>query len=143
MATLNQKLMISSYVGLFFLVTSLPATYEFTNNLLTPQTNMIFDPNTKCQTYFGHLVHTLIFFLLTYASMFVGKGDSNISNLTKIKHSLYGTLIYFLISNKAMYQLTGSFIPGLASKSGCPTLIGIFVHTIVYIMALVGVMYLP
>ena len=62
----------------------------------------------------------------------------------KLKHTLYGTLIFFLISSPAMYALINKVLGNqFADVNGCPTLMGVSLHAAVYCLALVAVMYLP
>jgi hypothetical protein len=60
----------------------------------------------------------------------------------KVKYSLYSALIFFLIANPITYKVVNSIIPGVASN-GCPTPFGLVLHTIVFFLALLGVMMLP
>lgn len=130
MSTFNQKLMISVFSAVLFILVSLPATYNLTNSLGLNTYSM------GCPTYNGLILHTFVFFLLTYLSMW----NSNASAGLKVKYSLWGSLLFFLISSPAMYSLTSSLF---GDASGCPTVTGIVLHSLVYCAALVGVMYLP
>jgi len=60
----------------------------------------------------------------------------------KVKYSLYSALIFFLIANPITYKVVNSILPGVASN-GCPTPFGLVLHTIVFFLALLGVMMLP
>tara|TARA_R100001163_G_C5068510_1_gene209031 strand:+ start:2117 stop:2533 length:417 start_codon:yes stop_codon:yes gene_type:complete len=137
MSTFNDKLKISLGSASLFAGINMPQVYGLTDSVLPLDT---YNPITACPTMIGQLTHTVVFFLISFLTM----RNPMIPTLTKIKHSLYGSLIQFLLSSPAMYSLTGSlFGPQIASSDGCPTLIGILLHTVVYTMALVGVMYLP
>jgi hypothetical protein len=130
--------------AVLFASVSFPRTYGFTNNLLTKNSNLIYDPINNCQTTTGHLIHTLAFFLISFLQMFMGKGDdTNYDVGIKLKHAIYGTLIFFIISSQSMYKITGMISNKIADENGCPTIIGVAVHSLVYTMALIGVMYLP
>lgn len=131
MATFGQKLNISLSSAALFILVSLPFTYKLTNNLVNTFSG-------GCPTTLGVILHSIVFFLLTYFSM--GKGGNQ---GIKLKHSLYGTLIYFFVSNPVTYQFVRSILPFVASPAGCPSFAGIITHAIVYTAALVGVMYLP
>ena len=133
MASFEQKLGISAGSAVLFAILSLPETYKFTNTILST-----YDVSTGCPTLTGQLVHTLVFFLITFLTM----GDVGRRTMTKLKHTIYGTLIYAFISSPMMYAFTGSFL-GTATQGGCPNMYGILLHSIVYMMVLVGVMYLP
>jgi hypothetical protein len=135
MATLKQKLAISLGSAAVFTAVNLQQTYKFTNNLVPNLA--LFDGS--CPTNAGLLAHAVVFFILTLASM----GDPGVNTGIKIKHSLYGTLIMFLLSNPVMYTLTGNLFGPKIATNGCPTLMGVLLHAAVYCIALVGVMYLP
>lgn len=135
MATLEQKVRISAGASVLFAVCSLPQVYKLTNKLLHT-----YNVSKGCPTSLGLLVHTAVFFGLTYLTM----AEANVDEGTKIKHSLYGSLIFFLIASPAMYSLVASVLGrGIASSSGCPTLMGLLLHTVVFCITLIGVMYLP
>jgi hypothetical protein len=61
---------------------------------------------------------------------------------TMAKYSFYGSLTYFFLSSTEMYMLTNSVIGGTADD-GCPTVKGIVIHAVVYMLLLVGLMSLP
>ena len=137
MSTFQQKLRISLGSAALFALINLPATYKLTNNLLPFN---LYNETTNCPTSTGLLVHTVVFFLVTLVSM----SGAYIDQGTKIKHSLYGSLIFFFISSPAMYSFVGGlFGSNFADFNGCPTLYGVLLHAFVYAAALVGVMYLP
>ncbi|MCJ7638245.1 MAG: hypothetical protein MUO21_12210 [Nitrososphaeraceae archaeon] len=133
MSSFNQKLMISIFSAVLFILVSLPATYNLTNSV------GLNTYSAGCPTYNGLLLHSFVFFLLSFLSMW----SSNASTGLKVKFSLYGTLIFFLISSPAMYSLTSSLFGNSIANGGCPTTTGIILHALVYCAALVGVMYLP
>jgi hypothetical protein len=60
----------------------------------------------------------------------------------KVKYSLYSALIFFLVANPATFRVVNSVIPGVA-VNGCPTAMGLLLHTFVFFLALVGIMLLP
>lgn len=135
MSTFQKKLQISLGSAVLFMVTNLPQTYKITDKILPWKTI------TKgCPTHLGLLTHTLVFFIITFLSM----GNVKINPGIKLKHSLYGTLIYFLLSNPATYSFVGSlFGQQFSNRKGCPSVLGVLLHSIVYCAFLVAVMYLP
>ena len=137
MASLNTKIIISLKSSILFLIINLPQTYQVMNNLFG---EIFYNKQSKCPTNWGLIIHTLIFFTITY----IGMSSINISNGIKLKHSLYGTLIFYLISSPALFSVMSSILGNwVSTSSGCPTLLGLLLHSIVFCMALVGVMYLP
>lgn len=137
MSTLNQKVSISIASAALFTLVNAPFTFKLVDSI-TPFN--VYNASSMCPTNTGLIVHALVFFMITYYSM---KG-SYASKGTKIKHSLYGSLIFFFLASPAMYALTRSiFGSWVASSAGCPTLGGVLLHAVVYCAALVAVMYLP
>lgn len=137
MASFNQKLAISFGSAFMFMLLNLPHTYQVTNNLLPLD---LFNTSTNCPTSLGLLLHALVFFVLTLLSM----GNVRERAGIKLKHTIYGTLIFFFIASPALYAFVGSVLGSdFADANGCPSTKGVVLHSIVYCLALVGVMYLP
>ena len=59
--------------------------------------------------------------------------------------TLQAVLLFFLISNPFTYRLTNSLLSGLvgrlADPSGCPTSLGLIVHSIVFGFIVNALMY--
>ncbi len=137
MSTFQEKLIISVFSAALFILVTLPATYKLTSSLTTLN---LYNPETNCPTNLGLLLHTFVFFVLTYLSMW----NSPLSSGLKLKFSIYGTLIFYFIASPTMFSFMNSILGDrIASSSGCPTVTGIVVHSLVYCLALIGVMYLP
>lgn len=148
MATnLIDKIKISIFSSIIFFIVNLPQVYKITNGFLG---NKIYDTLTNCPTKLGLLAHSSAFFLLTFLSMLLplfGKNDKKDDGKKlghKIKHSLYGTLIFFFLSSPAAFSIVGSFLGSqYSNKNGCPTLKGILLHSAIYCVSLILVMFLP
>ncbi len=56
--------------------------------------------------------------------------------------TIQAILVFFIISHPMMYRLTNSAVGGLASSSGCPTTLGLVVHSLVFGGVVYGLMYL-
>jgi hypothetical protein len=137
MSTFQQKLIISISSAALFGLVNLPQTYKFTNNLLNLN---LYDNSLNCPTNTGLIIHTLVFFIITYLSMY----KSNQIPGIKLKHTIYGTLIFYLISSPAVFSFISSIFGNqIATSNGCPTSTGVFLHAVIYCIALIGVMYLP
>lgn len=133
MSSFNQKLRISVGSGILFALMN-------SHQLLSYFGKHIISPNTKCLTDFGTIFQVLLFALVTFLSM----RTSSIDTLTKLKHTTYGALIFFFVSNPVTYRVTSSILGRwIANATGCPTIYGILLHTLVYIAILIGVMYFP
>lgn len=134
MTTLLQKTRISLGSALLFVAVNLQQTYGVTDKL-SPLPLI----EGNCPTGLGLLLHALVFFVLSFATM----GNPLEMTGLKVKFSLYGTLIMFLLSSPAMYTLTGSLLGSQIASNGCPTLNGVLLHGALYALCLVLVMYLP
>ena len=91
----------------------------------------------NCPTNLGFILHTFVFFALSYLSM----SKSNINNGIKIKHSLYGTLIYYFVSSQQFYSFINLIFNNY--NYNCPNELGRLIQSIIYCFFLVSVMYLP
>jgi len=135
MSSLQKKAFISFQDAIMFIIVTHPIFYNMTNKLVTTYDNV-----SNCPTTTGVFLHAVLFFVLNYVFMKIAK--SNLSNGLMLKYSFYGTILYFLISNKETYKLVNKVI-NVSSLSGCPTNKGILVHACVYFAVLLGVMYFP
>lgn len=139
MSTSSQKLAISIGSGVLFTLINLPQTYKLTNGILPLD---LYNNNTNCPTSIGLLVHAIVFAVLTFLSM--GHDNSYENTGFKLKNTIYATLIFFLISSPTVFSLVGSVLGNwVADANGCPTTMGVLLHSVVYSLALFGVMYLP
>jgi hypothetical protein len=133
MSTFNDKLRISIGSGVLFAMMNIPQVQSFFGNKL-------FNSDTKCLTDSGVIIQVFFFAIITFLTM----GRSNISPLTKISHTTYGSLIFFFVSNPVTYKFISSLFGNWASNSyGCPTFQRAMLHTIIYIIILISVMYFP
>lgn len=70
-------------------------------------------------------------------------GDRDLDQGRKIKYSLYSALIFFLIASPMMYMATSRLFGSWIANRGCPTGLGVIFHSVVYFLAVWGVMNLP
>ena len=65
----------------------------------------------------------------------------------KAKYSFYSTLVFFLVANPETYKILqwalGGIVGTLSSPSGCPTPLGLFLHTIVFFLVILALMMFP
>jgi hypothetical protein len=60
----------------------------------------------------------------------------------KFKYSLYSALAFFLVANPVTFRFVNSLIGGIA-VNGCPTALGLILHTVVFFGVVYGLMSLP
>jgi hypothetical protein len=59
------------------------------------------------------------------------------SSSQKWQISLFSALIFLLVVNPYTYNLTNSLLGGIIgpiARNGCPTMVGLLLHTVVYIL---------
>lgn len=134
MSTFYAKLAISLSSAIPFVIFNLPFTYNLTDKFMNT-----FNKSTGCATPLGILLHTLAFFCFSYFTM---RGPS--SKGLKSKFSFYGALIFFLVSSPVTFQFVRSILGNyISNAAGCPTILGILLHALVYAAVLTGAMYFP
>lgn len=70
-----------------------------------------------------------------------GCGCNGEKQQQKLVISIISALTFFIISNPQTYVLTRGLLgQGLASPNGCPTMLGLFVHTLVFLLVTWGMM---
>jgi len=67
MLTVSKKLRITLLSVLIFLLVSAPMTYKLTNSIF----GGTLANGGSCPTWFGLVLHTIVFGLITYALMFI------------------------------------------------------------------------
>ena len=68
-----------------------------------------------------------------------GCGCNGEKQQQKLVISSISALTFFIISNPQTYVLTRGLLgQGLASPNGCPTMLGLFVHTLVFLLVTWG-----
>lgn len=129
MATFKQKLRISAESSLLFSLLNLPEVFQLQAS----------GQAKACTSPHALVLHAALFFAATFATM------AHPSLGTKVRRSLYGTLIFYLASSPAMYSVVGSVLGDGAGtlRDGCPTKLGVFVQAALFCAMLVGVMYIP
>jgi hypothetical protein len=63
----------------------------------------------------------------------------------KAKYSFYSALIFFLVANPETYKVSQMIFGRLftTATGGCPTPLGLFIHTVVFFFLLLGLMLFP
>ena len=126
MSTLSQKIWISINPAIILMLLNLPITHAITGTIIN-----------GCPTMYGRLLHILLFILISYSSMNSFKEDK----LKKLKYSIYGALIGFFIFSPEVQLFMNNFVRVI--DNNCINGTGLIIHTVLYIICLVGVMYLP
>ena len=75
----------------------------------------------------------------------MSSGNGYLSLGLKAKYSFYSALVFFLIANPETYKLTQMLFGFLftISTGGCPTPTGLFVHSFLFFLVLLGLMLFP
>ena len=138
---LNDKLFYSLMALFVFVITSLPQLYNSTNKFTAT-----FDGATNCPKPAGKFIHAILFYILLYVVTRIYErlrfGVGSFHSGLIAKYVLYATLLYLVLSSSESYQLSSSAFPEL-SVAGCPTIKGIITHSIVFLVVLTLLMYLP
>jgi hypothetical protein len=71
--------------------------------------------------------------------------SSGLSLGLKAKYSFYSALVFFLVANPETYKITQMLFGTMfaTSNGGCPTPMGLLLHTIVFFIVLLGLMLFP
>jgi hypothetical protein len=149
--TVIKKSLLSLVDTVFFFIISNPFTYKLVNKifgLIRP--NLIWDEIGGCPTTIGYFIHVLVYFLINFISMFLMKmlKMNDLSLGLMFKFTFIGTLIYVLFSNNQTYKLTSGILGNVIDSNtiavnGCPKNLGIILHSGVFFITLLAMMYLP
>lgn len=126
MSTFQEKATIAAVPSLLFLALNSQFAYQLTNAV------GLGTAVGGCPTPLGTVLHTVVYFLIVYALMM---GDKRSSSKTKADRSLTSSLLFFAFASPTLYALTGS-------AGGCPDFRGVLLHSVLFFLALIGVMYL-
>lgn len=69
-----------------------------------------------------------------------------VSTMMKVKFSAISALLFFLVANPELYKMTQSVFGSIfmvAHPMGAATPAGLFLHTLVFFLATLGLMYIP
>jgi hypothetical protein len=65
----------------------------------------------------------------------------------KAKYSFYSAIVFFLVANPETYKIIQKLFSGVIgdviSSSGCPTVLGLFLHTGIFFLIMLGLMMYP
>jgi len=74
------------------------------------------------------------------------KKDDNLTNYNKWKYTIYTSIILFIIFNPYSYKISNSIIGNIIGKTeikGCPTILGLIIHIIIFTLVIRYIMELP
>lgn len=139
--SIDKKFIKSAFVALLFALISLPQMYAQTS-VFTSATS------DSCPTTEGRLLHTAIFFALNYfiLKLIINTKCFNFEQMTDVelvKYAFVNTLLFYALSSSDLYKITNRIIPGIANEAGCPDIKGIVVHSIVFLVILILISYVP
>jgi len=69
-----------------------------------------------------------------------------LSNINKWKYTIYTSVILFLIFNPFTYKISNLIlgkIIGITEINGCPTILGLIIHIIIFTLVIRYIMELP
>jgi hypothetical protein len=137
----TSKLIWSSFGALIFVLVSLPIVYAQTSRIVTTSTY-------DCPTPGGKILHAAVFFAINYLIMKIFASMRQVdtyymSDALMAKYAFYATLLFLVISSSDTYKVTGNLVPGIADPTGCPTVTGVLVHGLVFLVILFLMMYFP
>jgi len=154
-ADLKKKIMYSTCGAIVMWLVNSKFVYDVTNE----QIGDTFSDG--CPTSNGILIHTLAFSAIIYLVIYLcnrykhllfteeesSQEKNELSRWTILKYSIYSTLIYFFLSSRPLYSLTNdiSVKGGLGEllTKNCANEKGIVAHSVIYIVVLVLIMYIP
>ena len=122
-AIAKQRFVISILSAATFFVIMNSQTYKLTRDILG---SWVAAPG-GCPTSAGFILHVLVFGLVALAMM--GK-----FNMEKLKISAFSASLVYIISNEKTYQVTSKLLGRwVADASGCPTGMGLLLHSLVFL----------
>lgn len=122
--SLSQKLTISFYSALLFVILSLPITYKLVGNLVGDLVQGLIQKQNAI------LLHSLVFLLISYVSMSLG--ETKTESIVKFSRALIGATLFLLLSTPFMYSITANITTGYSS---------ILLHAFIYMSLLTLFMY--
>ena len=139
------KILYSGLSTAIMVAVSNPYTYQLFDKLVG--SNSVISVS-GCPTIVGHLIHSLVFFILIFVVMLlvnvVKKNDNKKSAWVLLKYSFYATLLFFIITNTEIYKFVGMLTNNKsANNEGCPTTLGFIIHSVVFFFVVFGVMFFP
>jgi len=141
--TFGEKLLWSAVLSALFFTVSYPQVYSVTDKAVARYGHTY---QNDCPTPEGKLLHTIVFYLLAYIAIWVLSYFAlwTGSKQQMVKCALFATLLFFLVSSPDVYQLTrGLSGKPLANEKGCPTPQGLIAHSLVFLVLLLVMSYLP
>ena len=125
----KQKFIISIMSACIFYIVMNKEIFELTNKYLG---NWIVKGG--CPTKEGFILHSFVFALIAFGTMIIRK-QNNLNE--KMKISAFSGLLFYIIANPITFKyMANIFGKCIADTTGCPTNIGIFVHSIIFILVI-------
>lgn len=150
MKLILDKLTYSIFASILMYIIANPTTYQMIDNSFEEKGKI--SDAIGCPTLRGHLLHTVIFFILVFASMLIFLAFKPMEEQKSLglilKYSFYTALIFFLITSKEMYEFVNSMLKcfgfgSILEKEVCPSMDGVIVHSFIFGLIMFGVMNFP
>jgi len=105
-------------------------TFKFTSRALG---SWVAGPG-GCPTVAGFGLHTLVFMLVAFGTMMI-RDQNNIHE--KMRISALSAAIFYIVANPATFKFMSRMLGGwVADSSGCPTAMGLLLHTAVFVLVI-------
>lgn len=129
-----------------FALVSFPQLYSYTNSYFASGGcgESSFWKTIVCPHPVTKVVHCVVFLVLAFLvlKLFNSRITDGVQHTDRelLKWALISTSVYYVISDDGIYTLTGglanSLLGTVIEHNGCPNLIGITLHSIVFCLAL-------
>ena len=122
--TANKKWNISIYCGVLFLFFSSNFFYQLISQILNIEYN-------GCPTYLLMLISSVLFGLFLRVMM-----KHNGKSIDKWRYTYYTWYMFVFFNNPLTYNLVNNIFDLNTAKGNCPTNLGLYLHTILFIIVL-------
>jgi len=126
----SKKWGISVYCGILFLLFSSNQFYQIISNIFNIEFN-------GCPSYKLMLINSILFALFLRLMM-----RHNAKSIDKWRYTYYTWYMFIFLNNPLTYNLIDNLLNLGTAEGNCPTNLGLYVHTILFIVVLRYSMYL-
>lgn len=130
----EQKFLMSILSGLVFYVISNPDTFRLTRSIFGKWVSS----GKGCSSMSGLTLHTIVFMIIAWGIMHLKKKlpcdkDKDIKDQSKILMSVMLSLAFFIFANPETFRMIRVLLgKWVASPTGCPTKMGLLLHSFIF-----------